>query len=390
MSTGSASRATTKGTGPVSPGCQPSSRASPSASDVLSAAGSTGGSTHATGEEAGIDRQPGRELEAARACGRGEPVAVGPGRLGVDVVDRDRRDAAPVVDAGVEQARKVVVGEVRRRLHRDVGRQQQPRRRDRPEMVVEARLGMRRHAGTRLGAEVLHDHLLQVAVPLVQLAQGLERLDPLRPRLADPDQDPARERDPQLAGQVDRLQAAGGLLVRRGPVRAALRGEPLGDRLEHDPHRGRDRPQRDQLVAAHHARIQVRQQAGLLEDELRDAAEVLDRRLAAERRELGPRDLVAQLRLVAEREERLRAAGRRAGARDREHLGLGQVRPLAAPWRARERAVAADVAAERRQRDEDLRRVGDEPASPRRRSRAAASRSSSGASSSVVHTRDLS
>ena len=65
------------------------------------------------GEEAGIDRQPGRELEAARACCCRQAVAVGPGRLGVDVVDRDRRDAAPVVDAGVEQARKVVVGEVR-------------------------------------------------------------------------------------------------------------------------------------------------------------------------------------------------------------------------------------------------------------------------------------
>ena len=92
------------------------------------------------------------------------------------------------------------------------------------------------------------------------------------------------------------------------------------------------------------------------------AAEVLERRLAAERRELGARDLVAELGLVAEREERLGAPGRRAGARDREHLLLGQERTLAAPRRPREGAVAADVAAERRQRDEDLRRVGDEPA----------------------------
>ena len=78
--------------------------------------------------------------------------------------------------------------------------------------------------------------------------------------------------------------------------------------------------------------------------------------------QLLARDPVAQLGLVAEREERLGAAGRGAGARDREHLVLGQVRALAAPRRPRERAVAADVAAERRQRDEDLRRVGDEPA----------------------------
>ena len=87
---------------------------------------------------------------------------------------------------------------------------------------------------------------------------------------------------------------------------------------------------------------------GLLEDEPRAALEVLERRLAAERAQLLARDLVAELGLVAEREERLAAAGRRAGARDREHLVLGHERALAAPRRPRERAVAADVAAERR------------------------------------------
>ncbi len=197
----------------------------------------------------------------ARATRRlGEPVAVGPWRLGVHVVDRHGRDAAPVVDAGVEKARKVVVGEVRRRLDGDVVRQQQPCHRDRPEVVVEARLGVRGHARARLGTEVLDDHLLEVAVPLVQGSQLLERSDPLGAGLADPDQDPAREGNPQLAGEVDRLQPARRLLVRRGPVRTAPRREPLGCRLEHDPHRRRDRPQRDEILPAHHARVQVRQQ----------------------------------------------------------------------------------------------------------------------------------
>ena len=45
-----------------------------------------------------------------------------------------------------------------------------------------------------------------------------------------------------------------------------------------------------------------------------------------------------------------------------EHLVLGQEGALAPARRPREGAVAADVAAERRQRDEDLGRVGDEPA----------------------------
>ena len=99
---------------------------------------------------------------------------------------------------------------------------------------------------------------------------------------------------------------------------------------------------------------------GLSEDEVRAAREVLERRLAAESAELPARDLVAELGLVAEREQRLAAAGGRAGARDLEHLLLGQVGPLSAPRRPGEGAVAADVAAERRQRQEHLRRVGDE------------------------------
>ena len=148
-----------------------------------------------------------------------------------------------------------------------------------------------------------------------------------------------------------------------GPPFAA---EPLGRRLEHDPHRGGDGPEQLELGAGHHAGVQVREQPGLVEDEPRAALEVLERRLAAERAQLLARDLVAQLGLVAEREERLAAAGRRARARDREHLVLGHERALAAARRARERAVAADVAAERRQRDEDLRRVRDERPAPQR------------------------
>src|SRR5439155_14589139 len=54
------------------------------------------------------------------------------------------------------------------------------------------------------------------------------------------------------------------------------------------------------------------------------------------------------------------AAGLGAGARDGQHLVRGQVRALAAARRRSEGAVVADVAAELRQRDEDLRRVRDE------------------------------
>ena len=240
------------------------------------------------------------------------------------------------------------------------GAEQDARDGDRPEVVVEGRLVVRGHPRAGLRAEVLDDDLLHVPVLLAERLQGEERVDPLLASLADPDEDPARERDRELAGEANRLEATRGDLVGRGPVRAAFRPEPLRGRLEHDPHRGRDGPQRFQLRARHDAGIEVRQQSRLLEHEPGAALEVLERRLAAERSELLARDLVAQLGLVAEREERFVAAGRRAGARDREHLVLGHECPLAAARWARERAVAANVTAQRRERDEDLRRVGDE------------------------------
>ena len=77
-----------------------------------------------------------------------------------------------------------------------------------------------------------------------RLADREQRLDPLAPRLADPDQDPARERDALLAGEAHRLEPHGGQLVRRAEVRAAALGEPVGGGLEHDPLRRRHLAQR--------------------------------------------------------------------------------------------------------------------------------------------------
>ena len=56
--------------------------------------------------ELGVDGEPGGEGEPGRLGGGPEDVEGGPGPLGVDVVDGDRRDAAPVVDAGVEERRR--------------------------------------------------------------------------------------------------------------------------------------------------------------------------------------------------------------------------------------------------------------------------------------------
>jgi hypothetical protein len=129
------------------------------------------------------------------------------------VVDRDRRDAAPVVDARVEQAGEVAVGQVGRRLQVRARAQENARRGDRPQVLVERGLGMACHARAGLGAEVLDDDLLDVAVTIGEPLDREQRLQPLGARLADPDQDPGGERHPLLAGGGNRLQAHGRALV---------------------------------------------------------------------------------------------------------------------------------------------------------------------------------
>ena len=144
-----------------------------------------------------------------------------------------------------------------------------------------------------------------------------------------------------------------------GPPRSANRSEVVSSMIPIDAETGR---RSSSSVCVMIPGLTMRQKPGLLEHEPGTAGEVLQRGLAAERAKLVPRGLVAKLRLVAEGEERLAAAGRRPGAGDGEHLVLGHVRTLAALRRPGERAVTADIAAERGQRDEDLGRVRDESA----------------------------
>ena len=66
--------------------------------------------------------------------------------------------------------------------------------------------------GVGLGAEILDDDFLDVAVRGVQVADRLQRVDPLVACLADADQDAGRERHLQLAGQTQGLQPTAGCL----------------------------------------------------------------------------------------------------------------------------------------------------------------------------------
>ena len=172
-----------------------------------------------------------------------------------------------------------------------------------------------------------------------------------------------------------------------GPPRAASRSAVVSSMIPIEAATGRSA---FELIPRHHAGVEVRQQPGLLEHAPRASREVLERRRAAEPGELLAGHPVAQLRLVAEREQRLGAARRGAGPGDLEHLLLAHERAFAAPRRPGERAVAADVAAQRRQRDEDLRRVRDERSRAVRAARASATRrraASGGARRGLAHRR---
>src|SRR5262249_18302443 len=106
----------------------------------------------------------------------------------------------------------------------------------------------------------------------------------------------------------------------------------------------------------------MRKEPRLVQHEARGTREILERGTAAQLLELVAGGAVAKLGLVAQREERFVTARRGTGGGGLEHSLAAHVRPLTGARRLREGAVMADVPAELRQRDEDLRRVGDEPA----------------------------
>src|SRR5439155_6032960 len=154
-----------------------------------------------------IDREALAQREAGLRRVVPEACDLRPRLLGIDVIEGERRDAAPIVETGREQVRILARREIGRRLHVHVGPEQQARDGDGAREVGERRLRRVAHRDARLGAEVLDDDFLDVTVALVQIADGGERVDALGGRLADPDQDPGRERDCELAGESDRAQA---------------------------------------------------------------------------------------------------------------------------------------------------------------------------------------
>jgi len=309
-----------------------------------------------------IDRQT---LDQGLAGGGGlllQAFEVRPGGLGVDEVRSDRRDAAPVVDAGRYELGQDAGAQIRRRLDMHAGSEHEAGRGDRPQQVLECRLGRVGHPGLGLGPEVLDDDFLDVAVLVVQVPHREQGVDPFLAGLADADQDPRGEGHPCLTGQPERLQPAVRHLVGAAVVGLALLVQPHGHALQHDAHRRRYGAQTLDVPGCHQARVEVGQEPGLAKHPFRGLAEVGEGRLVAELGQALAGRLVAQLRLVPEGEERLFAAGLGGQARLAQDRVQRHVRRLALLRRLGEDAVVTDVPAQVSQRQEDLARVRDEVA----------------------------
>ena len=284
-----------------------------------------------------------------------------PGALGVDVVRRHRGHAAPVVDAGVEQRDQALgVAEVGRRLQRHRRAEQQPRDGERGQvgLVVEVLGGAHRRVG--LGPEVLDDDLLDGAELPRHPPDRQQGVDPLGGGLADPDEDAGGERHGQASRVLEHPEPDGGVLVGAAEVRAGRLGpQPRRGGLQHHPHRRGDRLEALDLLPAHDAGVEVREQARLLQHRDGAGPDVGQRVVVAALVEplpgLGP----AVLGPVAEGEQGLLAARRGAVAGDLQHLlhlEEGRRHPVG---HGDEGAVVAAVAAQPGERDEHLAGVRD-------------------------------
>ncbi len=316
-------------------------------------------------DEAAVDAQPLGQRHAVRLQAAADLQRRRERVLGRDVVAVGGQ-AAEVGRAGGDQLRPPV-GEVRRDLDADAGHQA-ARLGDEPLHVRERdRRGPRRGAVVRMGVqpgapellgrlggdlrrllavvaavrdEVLQDHLLQV----VEAGERLQRGHPVRLGLADADQDPAGERDPQLLGGGDRGQPLLGVLGRR----ALVGDEVRVDGLEHQALRGGDRAQPREVGAAEDAEVRVRQHAAL-ERPLAGPDDVGGEVLVAERVQPLAYAGVVVGRLAGEHEQLLDAA---AGGAVDQPLDLGRL--LQVRLVRRERAVLAVAAASTRQRQRQV------------------------------------
>ena len=243
-----------------------------------------------------------------------------PGCLGIDVILRDRGNAAPVIDTCADKLAKLSRLQIWRSLHHHLGWQDQPCGGDRPQVFIEAKIGRIGHQRIRLGAEILDDHFLDMAIAGVQVANGQQGFHPLQPGFSDTDQQPGGERHFRFARIANGAQADLGILVRRSIVRHPPGTQPVRRAFQHQSHGCRNRAQAIVIDRLHDARIQVRQQAGLFQHQRRYMRQVIQR--AGETAFLQPLPGcgISRLRLITQSEQCLPATALLARTGNLQHF----------------------------------------------------------------------
>mmetsp|Transcript_17132 Transcript_17132/g.47802 ORF Transcript_17132/g.47802 Transcript_17132/m.47802 type:complete len:218 (-) Transcript_17132:1035-1688(-) len=209
-----------------------------------------------------VQRQAGHQGLPGCSCGSRQLWQHGPGLLRVDPVAGDWRNAAPVVDAGVQQGPPGGAAawcQVWRRLDIHRGPKNNPGDRHSPQELFLRRLGMVCHRGAWLGTEVLDDYLLYVTILPVQLAKSKQGIQALLPGLSDADEQATGEGHGGLPGSLYGGQPHSRVLVRAIVMREPLLHQPGRGTLQHQSLAGRDPPQISNILAAHHSRVDVRQ-----------------------------------------------------------------------------------------------------------------------------------
>ena len=154
------------------------------------------------------------------------------------------------------------------------------------------------------------------------------------------------------------------MFVGRAVMHASRFEQPSGGTFQHQALRRAHVAQREQLGPRDDSGIGVRQQTSGVEHRSGGGHQIRHRGGVAQRVQFGAGLGVSELGLVAQREQRLPAAGLGAAPRHVDHFVQCQIGPLAGPRRLGERAVVTHVPAQLGERDEHLSRVADRTAEP--------------------------
>ena len=134
------------------------------------------------------DDYPQWERVVAKARANSQLIQMGPGRFRVDMIRGQRRNAAPVVDASLDQLLQLPRIQVGRHLDAHGWTEQDTRDCDSPEQFIQVGRTDGIHLRVRFGHEVLHDDFLQLAVLIVLFLERVQTVEPLLAGLADADQ----------------------------------------------------------------------------------------------------------------------------------------------------------------------------------------------------------